>query len=270
MKYSNIILFSDLDGTLLNSQSIVSDENRKAIEHFVANGGRFGVATGRSMKNAMGFIEGVPLNYYSIFLNGATLHDMKEMKNVETVFLDKEKVKPLAETVLEKYPNAGIQVYMENDAYFISSKELTPDRVVQDHCEYDFTTLEAISDKDWTKLFFYGEPEELKVIEEESKSFVEDGIVDGIYTHINYYELLPKDCNKGLMIKKIHSLKGKQDIVYAVGDYYNDIEMIDEANVGIYTENAPEELKKRVEIISVDCNENVIADVIYRIIDGSL
>ena len=268
MKYSNIILFSDLDGTLLNSQLQVSDENRKAIEDFVSQGGRFGVATGRGMQNSMKFLDGIPFNYYSIFLNGALLYDMRSNENVENDFLDKEQVIPLVKRSLEKYPNLGIQIYLEEDAYFVSSKETTPHEVVQGHLDYDFIHIDELQDKEWLKLFFYGQPEALKLIEEDSQYLVEAGIVDDIYTTTHYYELLPKDCNKGRMIKKIHQLKNEQDIVYAVGDFYNDVEMIAQADVGIYTENAPEDLKETVKWVCAECNESAIADVIYRIIDG--
>ena len=269
MKYSNIILFSDLDGTLLNSQMQVSEENRKAIEEFVSQGGRFGVATGRGLENAMSYLDGIPFNYYSIFLNGALLYDMRINEKVENDFLDKEQVIPLIKRSLEKYPTLGIQIYLEDEAYFVSPRETTPHEVVQGHLDYDFIHMDELQNKEWLKLFFYGQPEELKLVEEDSNYLIDAGVVDGIYTTANYYELLPKDCNKGKMISRIHQLKDKQDMVYAVGDFYNDVEMIDQADVGIYTENAPEDLKKRVKWVCAECNENAISDVIHRIIDES-
>ena len=45
MDYHNLALFSDLDGTLLDSQRQVSRENRQALEHFIAGGGLFGIST---------------------------------------------------------------------------------------------------------------------------------------------------------------------------------------------------------------------------------
>jgi Cof subfamily protein (haloacid dehalogenase superfamily) len=275
MKYSNIILFSDLDGTLLDSQLEVSKENREAIEKFVSGGGRFGVATGRGIENALGFLEGIPFNYYSIFLNGALLQDMRVNKKVDLSYLNKEKIIPLVKKVLKKYPTIGIQVYLEGDlmeggAYFVSSKESTPNKVVQGHLDYGFIEVEDIENRKWLKLFFYGEPEELKLVEEDSKNLVEEGVVDDIYTTINYYELLPKGCNKGKMIKKIQGLKNEGDKIYVVGDYYNDVEMMKEADIGIYTENAPDDLKETVEFISTNCNNSAIADVIYRIIDMNI
>ena len=216
----------------------------------------------------MNYLDGIPFNYYSIFLNGALLYDMRSNEKVENDFLDKEQVIPLVKRSLEKYPTLGISIYLEEDGYFVSSRETTPDGVVQGHLECDFIDIDELMDREWLKLLFYGQFQELKLVEEDSMYLIEAGVVDGIYTTAHYYELLPKDCNKGKMISRIHQLKNKQDIVYAVGDFYNDVEMIAQADVGIYTENAPEELKKTVKWVSAECNESAIADVIYRIIDG--
>ena len=271
MKYSNIILLSDLDGTLLNAQSKVSKENRKAIEHFVANGGRFGVATGRARENSLGLVKGIPLNYYSIFLNGTVLYDEIVGENVELDFLEKEKLISLIIKCLEKHPTVGILIYLEKRTYFVSPKERSPiERVEEGKLEGEFADLEAMMDKEWMKLFFLGEPETLRMIEEEAKGLIEEGVVDGFYTDAHYFELLPKGSNKGKMVGRIHQLKNDQDVIYAVGDFYNDVEMIAVADVGIYTENAPEELKKEAKRVSVDCNHHVMVDVIERIIEEDL
>ena len=271
MKYSNIILLSDLDGTLFNAQSKVSKENRKAIEHFVANGGRFGVATGRARGNSLGLIKGVPLNYYSIFLNGALLVDEITGENVAWDFLEKEKLVPLIKRCLEKHPTVGILIYLEEGTYFVSPREQSPAAIVEEgKLEGEFVDLEAMMDREWMKLFFHGEPEALRLMEEEAKDLIEEGVVDGIYTHAHYFELLPKGCSKGKMVNRIHQLKNDQDVIYAVGDFYNDVEMIEVADVGIYTENAPEDLKKEAKRVSVDCNHHAMVDVIERIIEEDL
>ena len=46
-KFSNILICTDLDGTLLDDEKRISDENIKAIEYFKDNGGYFTFVTGR-------------------------------------------------------------------------------------------------------------------------------------------------------------------------------------------------------------------------------
>lgn len=47
--FDGYLLVSDMDGTLLNSNGKLSEENKKAIEYFVDNGGQFTLATGRML-----------------------------------------------------------------------------------------------------------------------------------------------------------------------------------------------------------------------------
>ena len=46
-KFSDYLLVSDMDATLLDDNHTISEENRQAIDYFIKNGGRFTVATGR-------------------------------------------------------------------------------------------------------------------------------------------------------------------------------------------------------------------------------
>lgn len=62
MKYDNVLLLSDMDGTLLDSNSTVSVSNQRAIKDFIANGGKFGAATGRNQRNTLSFLKEVELN----------------------------------------------------------------------------------------------------------------------------------------------------------------------------------------------------------------
>ena len=71
--FSGYYLYCDLDGTLFDDDKNVSAENRAAIETFVREGGRFGVATGRA-PSIIGAIEReLPVNAPCILLNGAGL-----------------------------------------------------------------------------------------------------------------------------------------------------------------------------------------------------
>lgn len=71
MDYSSIALFSDLDGTLFDSGLRVSPENREALARFIRGGGRFGISTGRSPSNSALLLPEVPVNTWSVVLNGA-------------------------------------------------------------------------------------------------------------------------------------------------------------------------------------------------------
>ena len=54
------ILFSDMDGTLLNSESRVSPADRAAIGDYTARGGLFAISTGRQPQNARLYLPDLP------------------------------------------------------------------------------------------------------------------------------------------------------------------------------------------------------------------
>ena len=69
-KFDGYVIFSDLDGTLLNDNKEVSKENKKAIEYFIENGGKFSIATGRAIDSVSKYIESVKTDLPIITYNG--------------------------------------------------------------------------------------------------------------------------------------------------------------------------------------------------------
>lgn len=58
--YHGIYLYSDLDGTLLQDDKTVSDENYAALTRFLDGGGSFGIATGRPLPTLPASVTGCP------------------------------------------------------------------------------------------------------------------------------------------------------------------------------------------------------------------
>ena len=56
-KFSNTVLITDLDGTLLPHNKILNEKDLNAIEYFRQNGGIFTIATGRIIKAAEQLFE---------------------------------------------------------------------------------------------------------------------------------------------------------------------------------------------------------------------
>ena len=89
MKYSDVALFSDLDGTLFNSQTQVSERNRAAIRRLCNQGGVFGISTGRGPINAKKMLPGLELNSWSVVLNGAEAFNYADNTIAAATYLEK-------------------------------------------------------------------------------------------------------------------------------------------------------------------------------------
>lgn len=264
-KFKNTILLTDLDGTLFKADATVSQKNIDALNYFTQNGGRFGVCTGRAMVNAMSYLKGVPINFYSVFCNGAFMYDMNNQAIAKTYSVDKQKMIPIIEGVLREQPNIGVQIHNESTINFVSPKEILTQKIIDNHYPCNFVKLEDVMEMEWIKVVFNGNNEQLEWVkeytEEQSK-----GVFERVKSSTMYYEFLSHGISKGSMLEEMRTHLTDKDKIYAVGDYYNDEQMILKADVGIITSNAPDDLKAVADFTCNDNSNDALADVIDRII----
>jgi Cof subfamily protein (haloacid dehalogenase superfamily) len=265
--YKNIVLLTDLDGTLLDSGSRVSNKNKEAIETFINGGGKFGIATGRGERNALKFIDDVKANIPCILYNGCGLYNYNENKYLELKLLTNEKLKSLLEDCMMNFPKVVIQIYSTIGCLIITPEELIDDDIRMHHSPFINCKLEEIMDKEWIKILFRGDKEELGNIEKYLNNMNIKDDITVVYSSDIYLEILPSRASKGDMLLTLRNLIGEEHTYYAVGDYYNDVEMIRVADVGMATYNAPDDVKKVADIVTVSNDNDVLADIIYNIMN---
>jgi hydroxymethylpyrimidine pyrophosphatase-like HAD family hydrolase len=74
---------------------------------------------------------------------------------------------------------------------------------------------------------------------------------------------MPKGTNKGTGLQKLcEILNIKKGGCFAIGDYYNDLEMLKSADVSATMANAPDDLKSIVNFVGGTCLEGGVADFI--------
>ena len=114
MKYK--VICTDLDGTLLDTESQLSAENSEAIEALVNRGIIFVPTTGRTIIELPNEVRNHKSIRYFIYSNGAGIYDSKEDKAYEKL-LDSETVGKILD-VLEKYKimlDAGATTFWETE-----------------------------------------------------------------------------------------------------------------------------------------------------------
>lgn len=269
-KFNRIILLSDMDGTLLNSENNVSAKNKKAIEYFIAEGGEFGIATGRSYLNAKKILQGVSINGLSIYANGSLLYDSLGQKYLAVYNIESKKIIPFLEKCLQEKPEISIQIHTKDMCYYVSEEVYEDKRIIKDHEPCKFANLQEIYEETWVKVLCCGTTDDLTWIKDHSNYLETRKDISRTYSGGShgkqYYELLPMGVNKGKMIIHMRRYLSTDCKIYAVGDYYNDIEMIRNADIGIATANAPGELQEMADYVCADCNEGAIADIIENIL----
>ncbi len=267
MDYKNIVLYSDMDGTLLNSEGRMSSRNREALQRFMDRGGLFGIATGRNQLNSVCFLEDIRMNIPCILYNGGGLYDFNKEEFIAYHELKKERLSLFLKDCLTGHPRVMIQVFCPHMSYFISSEAYADKKVVTLHQPCRFGRMEELTGEPWIKILLCAEHEELAALEQKLKVYELEKDLQWVYSSEVYLELLPAGVSKGSALDQVRKYIGQEAKIYAVGDYYNDMEMIRAADVGIATRNAVAPLQEIADVITVSNDEHAIADIINRIMD---
>lgn len=265
-RFNKILLLSDMDGTLLNSNGEISIENQNAINYFIENGGIFGVATGRGHRNSLLFLKEIEVNGPCIIYNGCAIYDFKDHKFLKLLELKKTRLKSFIKLCMKEFPRVAIQIYDKDMCYLVSQESMVDLEFMRTHQPCKVCELEEILDIPWIKILFCGSMDELGAL---NRRMIENKLEDDIgwvFTSEIYLEYLPYGVNKGSALRDIRGLMDSDLKIYAIGDYNNDVEMILAADVGIATGNALELLKSIADMVTVSNDESAIAHVIYNII----
>ena len=96
----------DLDGTLLNSYSQVSEVNKQAIKRVIEKGSEIVLCSGRGFASVKSIANELGAENYVICGNGSLIYNIKNEKIIYDNFIEKEKVLQI------------IQICEENSIYY--------------------------------------------------------------------------------------------------------------------------------------------------------
>ncbi len=269
---SKYLLVSDMDGTLLNSQSLVSSENIEAIKKFQGMGGRFSLATGRPQAFTWRVLENVELDAPAILYNGAIIYDFKEDRVIwEKTF--KEDIKKLVKSIYDSFPEVGIGISC-GDKYFIlrhndsTMRTQKSEGVTYYSADENFAKkhentifLKDAWERPWNKVLISSEEENLGKIE----GFIRENyknvsITTGGTTSL---ELGPEGVSKGAALEILaEHLNIPIENIIAVGDNLNDVEMLKTAGHSFAVANCRRELKEYADYTICSNDEHALAELV--------
>lgn len=274
MLLNKTTVLTDLDGTLFNSQGLVSKEDRAAITSYIEQGGLFGVATGREPGNARLHLPALPMNAPSIVLNGAAVFDFVRDQYLNYVLLDREAGLQVIRECRRLCLPVDIQVYTTEGIFYATPLETADPGFLRIHQPTRYLDMEALQRMDWMKIVLL---EREKDALQAMVSFVMNkgldrklSIVEGTTDVVKigkYQELLPAGINKGSGMNLVRSLPDYADRrIFAVGDYWNDMELLQASDVACAPSNAIEEVRAICRCVLPSHNENAIAWLIREVI----
>ena len=236
---------SDLDGTLLNGSHEIDDFTKETVSAVINKGIKFYIATGRSYSGAKDIMDKLGLKIPLITSNGARIMD-EEGKEIYINNLEKK----YSDSILDiDYKKKGesivLNVYSGNDWYVTEDRrefymKINPKRTFFP----EVTTLEDLKTKEFTKIFFLGEHDELLELEKEIEE-VTKGEVNIAFVLEHCLEIFSKESDKANAAKFLLEKDGLtlEDSV-AFGDGCNDYALLKKAGKGFVMGNAFYRLKE--------------------------
>ncbi|MFT8340423.1 MAG: HAD family hydrolase [Clostridium beijerinckii] len=254
------LVVTDMDGTLLDENGHLPDGFTDILDRLRAKNIKFVAASGRpyyTLQTNFG-----PVGRYLSFIceNGALVVDNNEIiyksvlakDMVQNVISEAKKVKANALVVCS--PNCA---YIENysEEYLTEIKKY-------------YTTLEIVDDlskidDDIIKISICNLEGTNNITDSELTNDLNIVSTAAIWTDISN-----KGVNKGLALKSLmdtDNISKEETMVF--GDYYNDIEMLAEAEYSFVMENAPEDMKQYGKYIAAS---NVEHGVLRAILEYAL
>lgn len=260
------LLVTDIDGTLLNDDNQVTPKTLEAFQQIKIQGIKIALATGRFFPDAHYFAKRIACHCPMILIHGAVIQSF-EGSIISQQILPIESIPVLVE--LAQKEEISYQIFQDdrfimprknkwNDVY-LNSSGIEP-LIIPDIVQY------LKLHQDVFAFTFLGTPERLdsmrKKIEEKF-----NGSISIANAHPNVLEVMAPGVNKGEAIKKLASyLDIPLSKVIAIGDNYNDIEMIKMAGLGVAMGNAPQEVKDVATYITTDNNHDGIARFISTLL----
>ena len=267
-KFNGILFISDIDGTLLRNDKSISKENVKAIEYFKSQGGIFTIITGRTPTGAVGIVETVKPNAPYGCGNGAGIYDYRNGEFLFTVNISSS-VLNLVEYVDKNLPDAGIEIITHENVYFCKPNAATARHRMNENLPFLNCHYRDVKEN-IAKILFAVEGERAMVnLVNILNNHPMACDFDFVRSDEEYYEILPKGVNKGILVEKLAENLGISiEKTIAIGDNDNDVAMLKNAHIGIAVSNASEKAKAVADYITVSNEENAVAKIIDELDRG--
>lgn len=265
MKFSGLVICSDVDGTLVDENNVVPKNNIEAIEYFRAHGGKFMVATGRVPEAVLPATGDLTFDYPCICHNGCSVYDFSnnEYKEVISIYED---VIPAAEEIMKLFPTSGVEVITGKGICIIKRTSATDFHIEFEKVEAIFADSIKDAPKPWFKLLFAQTPVETDAIKEAFLNSPYNENYNLMKTHQFYYEIFNKSASKGAALARFCERSGiDTKNIIAIGDNENDITMLEVAGTAATVSGASDVVKAHADIVTCSNEDGAIADLISRL-----
>lgn len=266
------ILFTDLDGTLLDSQKQISPYTREVLDAWSAAGHKLVLCSGRDINSVKDVKDYLNLNYPGMYLIGYNGGQIVDCSTGETIYRTALAPKQIAHVMAEA-KKQGLHCHTYTDTHIITpfdDEELHYyQRVIKTPVIFSEDAKEVM-DKGACKCIVIElhDKEKIEAFRNSLIPFADEEGITMIYSNPYYLEIFPSASGKGAAVKKLcEILSINPALSVAAGDAQNDISMIEAAGMGIAMVNGSEDIKMAATTITAyDNDHDGLAHALYDLI----
>lgn len=255
----------DIDDTLINDEKEVTPATQKALEAAVAKGVVVTLATGRAYASAQAIARQTGLNVPIITYQGALVKNLMDEKVLYERYVPVVAARRLFEFCLER--NLHLQTYVDDKLYAREENQKLLDYCALNKTPYYIEPVfSKMIEQPTHKMLIIDEPDYLDEIAPQLRELLGDEV------HITkskpyFLEIMHKEGTKGHALTFLAQHFGcDMSETIAIGDSWNDHEMLECAGLGVAMGNAIDALKDLADYVTLTNNEDGVKHVIDKFV----
>jgi Cof subfamily protein (haloacid dehalogenase superfamily) len=270
------LLAIDIDGTLINSQFQISQADMAAVRRAQEAGVEIVLATGRRHRFALPIAQQLGFDLWLLSSNGAITRSLAG-ETFHCDLLPADTARPLCRSMQEYRGNIVITFDTDAKGGLVLEHMDELNTVIRRWLEKNLQYIEfviPIEDcltQDPVQAMFCGSIPQMRHALDDLAACGLEKQVTILRTEyperdLSIVDVLNQGCSKGHALARWADYRGiPRDQVMAIGDNYNDIEMLEFAGQPFIMENAAEQLRSRGWTVTASNDQNGVASAIEHV-----
>lgn len=256
------IIFSDIDGTLINSDFKVTEKTKSAIGQAINQGMTFVPVSARMPEAIKPIIDTIGIKTPIISYNGA-LVQTEDDETITSIPMETEIALELCHFIQKNHPQIAWNIYSYHDWYGMdrSNDWIQREEEIVGVLSHE-AELSALEDLEAVhKVLLMGNPDLIAPLEISLKELYPDLSIAKSAPY--FIEIMAPGIRKGEAVKTFADyLSVAIEDTIAFGDNFNDLDMLQTVGKGFVMSNGPKEVQDAIGNITADHNHDGIALVL--------
>lgn len=261
----------DIDGTLLNSQKILTPAVKEALQKATAKGVKVVLCTGRPVKGVQSLLEELDIigsDQYVISYNGSLVQTTNGQETIAEFSL------PFQDVVRLQQLAAALQVpyhAIDRQAIYTTNKDIGDFTVHESQLvsmPIRYRTIEELAQQQFVaqKMMFVDYPAQLDAVIAKLPEWVNQDYFT-VKSAPFYLEVLHKDANKGNAVTALCAHLGiSSSEAMAIGDNYNDLDMLAVVEHSVAMGNAVDAVKQAAKYTTTSNDDDGVAKIVSDLV----